>query len=370
MAFILTTNNPGKSRFAARHRSRALSAAALLAFAGLLFPRLAPAGGFRLSMPDMTPQPATAPAAAATAPAGLAATADDLLKAFPGNASALLARPDARNLTLEGRVRDIYKDPSGETRLVLVGKSQADDAPPHFTCHLDNAAESAAANLHFGEVIRIVGALGPVSAPENRINLLAAHDVKLLEKLTLAAQLPGRWSAIEITADNFPGHRIVEFHADGMLTAELSNDISGQILKTVTGKWSVPSSRGDKLRVNVGIEPALEADLHLHEDYLNCGIPGFADQKISPLFSGGRIQGKPLKIDYQAPADQARTWTAANTALAQPQQLLNDVSKNLAQFTDADAGYTPNGTSPLRIRPLSFDPQACLSLDKPLTLPE
>ena len=159
-----------------------------------------------------------------------------MLKSFPPNATAPAARPEAKDITVEGQVRDVYDDPTGEHRIVLVGQSQGDYQPNHLTCHLSPTVPWNPKSFHEGDVVRVRGAIGPAVPDENRVELLEVKNPSLVHRPTLAEQLPGVWlSSSDITADNDPAHRLLECRQDGTFTCTFVDELGAYAPKTVTG---------------------------------------------------------------------------------------------------------------------------------------
>jgi hypothetical protein len=312
-----------------------------------------------------TPAIAAKPTALPTSnPDQPAIQADVLLQAWPENASTLASRPDAKSLTLEGKVREVRTEKlangSSETLVVIVGTTQTDDAPAHFTCHVASGSQANAGRLKNDQVVRITGAIGPVTTAANRVDMLECTDIKVVATPN-ADPFIGHWRSLMTQMDGWRQRMAAhtaglgvedipngiystaaltieaEFKADGTLTAVLLQQRSVQ--KTVTGKWQiVKAGTKPRIRIEVVGEPALESPLPAASSSIALDLPGFSDQYVMPTIELLRVQGNFAKVDWQSMRDEATKWITANNALANPQRALSGASSFLDGLGDGD-GY-------------------------------
>jgi hypothetical protein len=339
-------------------------------------------------------QPATAPATA-SAPASTSAPAtrlapaiqaDALLKTFPANANPIAARSDARNFSVEGRVREVRTvtlDAAGavttapgaksEVRLYLVGRAQADDAPAHFTCRMDQASEEAAGQIKPDQIVRLTGSIGKVAGPEDRIELLNCHDLQVTGELNVGDQLVGTWRSTDLAVDGTqlrkamiakgqkaddipegdyspPWHLEVSVKADNTLTAELL-DKEGQSLKKVTGRYQELADTPEEVRLRMqvtGMGPQ-EVAASLENGHLKMSLPGFADRFLLPNTHFKKLDGTPLAMDTKAVRDQTVRWFQANIAPNAPNTIAPYISTSIDNAYKANQGFIINvGSAALR----------------------
>ena len=353
--------------------------AALLASLAAPIPLHGAAAG-RGTAPASASAPATSTApASASAPASRPALqADVILSKFPANAAVLAARSDARNFTIEGRVRDVRTvtvDAAGtalgpgvaagtggtktELRIVLVGRSQADDAPPHFTCRFDKATEEAAGKLKPDQIVRFTGSIGTAAAAMDRIDLLNCHDLfrdrhaqrRRSTRRPMAhcndIQVDGpalrkanqaRGIKADDTPDsNYPApwQSIWPCAADGTLAAELAEN-NGQSLKRLTGRCQIlkdgPSEA--RLRLNVQGTASQEAAATFEAGRLKLTLPGLADKFVLPDTRFGKLDGTLRPWTTAAFKDQTMQWFNANVTANNP-----TLPKFVSNAIDQRAGF-------------------------------
>ena len=368
-----------------RHLLTAATLAALLAGLALNNPPLhAAATGRGTPATASSPAPAasaTSPAPAATRPA---LQADAILGKFPGNANVLAARSDARNFTVEGRVRDVrtvavdatggggatapaFPDPGmTELRVALVGRSQADDVPAHFACRFDKATEEAAARLQPDQIIRLTGSLGAAVPAADRINLLNCHNLSETGPLNVGDQLVGLWrcndvmvdgaalrkanQARGIKSDNIPDadyaapwHLDLILKADGTLAAELA-DNTGQTLKKLSGRCQVLKDGPAEARLRMDIQGALSQETTATFDAgrLQLTLPGLADKCLLPDTRFGKLEGTIRTVDYKALKDQTMQWFGANLTGSNANNIAKFVSTTVDTNAASHQGFALN----------------------------
>jgi hypothetical protein len=383
---------PGKDcpkRPTRRPLTTAARLAALLAVgaasAGLL--QAAPAGrAAATARGTAAGAPASVPAtsAAASAPAAKPPLqADAILSKFPGNANVLAARSDARNFTVEGRVRDVRTvsvdapgptpagpsaapagaPPKTELRVALVGRAQADDLPAHFACRFDKATEEAAGKLQPDQIVRLTGAIGAAVAAADRIDLLNCHDLSVTGAPNLGDQLAGVWRANEIMVDgaalrkanqargiksddvpdaNYPApwHLDLGFKSDGTMAVELA-DNSGSTLKRLTGRYLVLKDGTAEARLRLDVQGAAsqETVATLDAGRLKLTLPGLADKFVLPDLRLGKLDGAVQTIDYKALKDLTMQWFGANVTLPNANNLPKFVSDAIDNSATAHQGF-------------------------------
>ncbi len=301
---------------------------------------------------------ASAPAATASGPASTSkpalppVLADTFLRAFPGSANSLAGRPDARNLHIEGRVREIHSAtlPSGdtETRLILVGSSQADEAPAHFTCHVDKLPDDIKAE----QIVRLTGTVGPIVAAGDRVELNNCHDVTLVGDPTVGNRLAGFWRCRSLVLDGATLHKealaqhkkaddipTTDFASALRMELAIKNDASflaelwdGEtLIRKVAGKCTITKDGPDsaEARLEGGGTPATEAPVAIENDHLKITLPGFADKHIVDDTAFEKVSGVPQKVDPKAVRAQALAWFKSNTKLAQPEPVLTTMANGM-----------------------------------------
>jgi len=371
-----------------RHRliTAGTRAALIAALASTALPLQGAATGRAATRPATTSAPATTRGTPASSTASAPATrpalqADAILSKFPGNANVLAARSDARNFTIEGRVRDVrtvtLDPPAGaaaasgaapktELRVALVGRSQADDLPAHFACRFDNTTVDAAAKLQPDQIIRLTGAIGPAVAAADRIDLLNCHDFSVTGPLNLGDQLAGVWrcndlqvdgaalrksnQARGIKADDVPDanyspswHLDLGFKADGTLAAELA-DNAGPILKKLTGRFLIVKDAPAETRLRLDVQGAASQEItaSLEAGRLKLTLPGLADKFVLPDSRFGKLEGTQRPVDYQALKAQTMQWLAANINPASVNNVSTFVSNTLNAGAAAHQGFALN----------------------------
>jgi hypothetical protein len=341
-------------------RSRAAGALAVL-LAGLAGGAVSLHGA--ATGPASATAPGTSPAAAsasASAPAASAPAlrpallADAILSRFPGNASVVTARSDRHNFTVEGRVRDVRRvtvdaagnivDPGAavvtttEVRVALVGRSQADDVPAHFTCRFDDATEDAALNLKPDQIVRLTGSISGAVPAGDRFDLINCHDLAETGALNVGDQLVGAWRCHDVQVDgaalrkanqargvkaedvpegNYtaPWHIDLLLRADNTFTAELAEN-SGPTLKRLTGRYVILKDGATEARVRFDVQGGApqEASASIEDGRLQLNLPGLADRFVLPDTRFGKIEGTMRPMDYRAFKDQTLQWLSANLA--------------------------------------------------------
>jgi hypothetical protein len=308
--------------------------------------------------------PATT-AATATAASRPAIQADAILSKFPGNASLITARSDARNFTIEGRVRDVRTvdlDTNGiaiapaaggatattgsgktELRVVLVGRAQAADAPAHFTCRFDKASEEAAGDLKIDQIVRLTGTISAAATSGDRIDMTNCHDLSEVGPLNVGDQLAGQWRCSAVTVDggalrkanqsrgiknddvpdmNYtsPWHIDLLVKSDNTLVAELL-DTNGTSLKKVTGRLQVVDDSPAEARLRVSLQGTTatqEITATIDSGHLVLPLAAFADKCVLPDLNFSEVEGVPRPVDYKAYRDQVNQWFNANIAKSVP----------------------------------------------------
>jgi hypothetical protein len=320
----------------------------------------------------------TAPASASAPATRPALQADVILSKFPGNAAVIAARSDARNFTIEGRVRDVRSvtvdaagiaiGPGGaaggktELRVALVGRSQADDLPAHFTCRFDKATEEAAAKLKPDQIVRLTGAIGGAVAAGDRIDLLNCHDLSETGPLEVGDQLVGLWRCNDVQVDGTalrkanqargiksdeipdstypaPWHIDLALRADGTLAADLAEN-NGQSLKRITGRCQVVKDGPTEARLRIDVQGTAgqETTATFEGGRLQLTLPGLADRFVLPDTHFGKLDGTPRPMDYRAFKDQTMQWFNAN--IAKPDNNLPKfVSDAVDQAAKQQQGY-------------------------------
>ena len=316
----------------------------------------------------------TGPASASIPALRPALQADTILSKFPGNASVVLSRSDARNFSVEGRVRDVRTvtldnagnivvsgAPAGsktELRVALVGRGQADDVPAHFACRFDKATQEAAAKLKPEQVVRLTGSLGGGAAvtAADRLDLLNCHDLVEMGSLNVGDQLVGFWRCNEVQVDgaalrkanqargiksdttpesNYtaPWHIDLALRADGTLTAELAEN-NGPSIKRLTGRYFVVKDGASEARVRLDVQGtgSQEVTSAFEEARLKLALPGLADKFVLPDTRFGKLDGVPRPMDYRLFKDQAFQWFNAN--LSKPD---NNLTKTISDVVDEAA---------------------------------
>lgn len=321
-------------------------------------------------------RPATAPAttSATTTRAATVMQAETILKFFPANAGSLASRNDARNFTVEGRVRDVRTETlsNGTTdlKVALVARAQPDDVGEHFTCHIDKASETDAAGLKPDQIVRLTGAIGTISVAAERIELKACHDVSVTGTVNAGEQLPGLWRYASVQIDGaalrkdnqakgirnavvggvggegIPDatfvsayHLDLTFKPDNTLVAELRN--KDQILKRNTGRWTILKDSTDEAQLKLDIVgmASTQVTATLEGKNLKLNLPGFADKFLVPEMSFGKPDSTVQSIDWKGLQDQTRRWVETNTAPAQTQVALKYFSDLLGQTENGQKGF-------------------------------
>jgi hypothetical protein len=318
-------------------------------------PTSATASGSSRATASARASTSTSAPASASAPASRPALqADAILSKFPGNASVVTARSDARNFTVEGRVRDVRSvtvdaagnviNPIGaaggktELRVVLVGRSQADDVAAHFTCRFDKATEDAAANLKPDQIVRLTGSIGGAVTAGDRFDLLNCHDLSETGPLDVGDRLVGIWRCNDVQVDgaalrkanqargikdadvpdanySAPWHIDLSLRADGTLSAELVEN-NGPSLKRITGRCVVLKDGPSEARLRLDVQGGgpQEVTAAIEGDRLQLTLPGLADKFVLPDTHFGKLEGTMRPMDYRAFKDQTLQWLSANIA--------------------------------------------------------
>jgi hypothetical protein len=269
--------------------------------------------------------------------------ADTALRAFPGSANSLASRSDARNLKVEGKVREIHAStlPGGaaETRLILVGSSQPDEVATHFTCKIDKLPDG----IKEDQIIRITGSVGPVVAAAERVELLNCRDVTVVGDPTVGNRLAGAWRCSSVILDGVALRKDAEragkktddipaasfasplrldliIKTDGTFASELWDKET--LAKKVAGRWVMSKDGTDsaKIRLEVSGQPSAEIEAAIENGKLAFPLPGYADKRLAPETSFDKVSGVALKVDPIAAKNQTLAWFSANYA-APPQQL-------------------------------------------------
>jgi hypothetical protein len=331
----------------------------------------------RASTSSSAPATTTTATASATRPALLA---DTILSKFPGNASVVLSRPDVRNFTVEGRVRDVRTvnlDGAGnivlsaaaggktELRVTLVGRSQADEVAAHFACRFDKATQEAAAKLKPNQTVRLTGSVagGAAVTAADRLDLLNCRDLADASPLNVGEQLVGYWRCNDVQVDgaalrkanqakgvktdttpdgNYtaPWHIDLALRADGTLTAELAEN-TGPSIKRLTGRYFIVKDAATEAKVRLDVQGtgSQEATVALEEGRLKLSLPGLADKFVLPETRFGKLEGIPRPMDYRVFKDQTLQWFNAN--LARPDNNLpKTVSDVLDEAANRQQGFT------------------------------
>jgi hypothetical protein len=291
--------------------------------------------------PDTKPASASAKApASASRPTPPTVLADTFLRAFPASANSLGGRPDAHNLHVEGRVREIHPStqPGGETRLILVGSAQADEAAAHFTCLFDTPPDDVKPE----QIIRLVGTVGPVTASADRVELLNCHDATVVGDPTVGNRIAGFWRCNSVVLDGAVMHKeavmqgkkaddipITDFasplrmdlviRADNSFIAELWNGET--LVRKVAGKCVITKDGPDtaQARLEGGGGPSVEAPISMESDHLKITLPGFIDKHIVADTSFEKVKSVPQNVDWKALKNQTLAWFAASNSIAKQQ---------------------------------------------------
>ncbi len=360
-----------------RKQRRMIAAGALAAaLTGAAFSGALGRGPASMTQPATATATATAPATTKMAPA---VPADVILKGFPGNANTLVSRSDARNFSVEGRVREVRtvsldppvtgtaSRPAGggktEVRVVLVGRAQADDVAAHFTCHMDKASEEAALKLKPDQLVRITGYIGTVVAAQERIDVMNCHELRETGTLTVGEQLTGTWRCTEVTldgaalkkanlakgikSDNVPDGNYLapwrldlSFKADHTVTAELT-DNTNQALKKTTGRSVLVKDGTDEARLRLDLAGAAgqETAATLAGGQLKLTLPGFADKFVLPEMRFTKLEGAAQTVDYWAMKGQTMQWFGANITAGNADNLAKVLSDTMDISANAHQGF-------------------------------